>query len=100
VDETFELSDDPGSIGGIFEPDAVFGNLLSDKLITEGDYTFHARATCGQGVGSCSSTRELLWSLQMDVGIDPSHTTPIISFTGDGPGGQRTGNVTVVLGDR
>jgi hypothetical protein len=98
VDETFDLSNDSSSTGGTFEPAALFGNPLSNKLVTEGDYIFHARATYGQG--SCASTRELLWSLHVDVGIDPSHTNVTIILIGDGPNGQRTGNVTVVPGDQ
>jgi hypothetical protein len=98
VDEIFKLSDDSSSTGGTFEAAAVFGIPLSDKLVTEGDYMFHARATYGQG--SCTSTREVLWSLHVDVGIDSSHTNFTIIFTDDESGGPRAGNVTVVPGDR
>jgi hypothetical protein len=46
----------------------VFGNPLKDLLTVEGNYTFHFEATYGEG---CTATRELRWSLHVDVGIDP-----------------------------
>jgi hypothetical protein len=98
VDETFKLCDNSSSTDGTFEAAAVFGIPLLDKLVTEGNYIFHARATYGQG--SCASTRELLWSLHVDVGIDPSHTNITIIFTDDEPGGPQAANVTIVPGDR
>jgi len=97
VDETFDLSNEPSETGGIFEESGTFGKSLSDKFIAEGDYFFRFRASVGQG---CTVTRELLWSLHVDIGIDPSRTNIAVIFTGRTPDKQRTGVVTIVPRDR
>lgn len=93
---SFELGDDPSHTAS-FEPAGVFGVPMRDDLRVEGSYTFHYRATYGEG---CTSTRELQWSLHVDVGVDPEHTEVTSTVTGTGPGGRATGTVTVVPRDR
>ncbi len=70
TDETFDLADDPASARGAFEPAGLFGKELKDLLTIEGNYTFHFQASYGLG---CTSVRELLCSLHVDVGVDPAH---------------------------
>ena len=68
---TIELSQSAKDTEGRMEEAAVFGKRLRDLLTMEGNYTFHFRATYGE---ECVGTRELTWSLHVDVGIDPSRT--------------------------
>jgi hypothetical protein len=78
------------------EPDGIFGNVFPDLLKTEGTYTFHAVASYGD---TCVATREALWSLHIDVGIDPAHSDVSVNLTGTGPSGKRTGTVTITPKD-
>lgn len=68
---TIPLSQEAADTEGRMEPAAVFGRRLDDLFTIEGDYTFHFRASYGDG---CTATRELVWSAHVDVGIDPSRT--------------------------
>ena len=83
VDTTISLSDEPG-INGSFEPGGLFGRPLPDLLNVEGNYTFHAKAQYTQ---DCTGMRELLWSIHVNVGIDPGKTTVSTTPLGDGPNG-------------
>ena len=75
-----------------FEAAGLFGNAtLTDLLTMEGNYTFHFQATYGD---SCTATRELLWSLHVDPGIDPSTTTVTTNLSGG------TGSITLVPKDK
>jgi V8-like Glu-specific endopeptidase len=78
-DTTIALSQSAKDTEGRMEEAAVFGKKLTDLLTMEGDYTFHFRASYGEG---CVSTRELVWSLHVGVGIDPSRTDVVVQ-----PGG-------------
>jgi hypothetical protein len=83
VDTTISLSDEPG-INGSFESGGLFGRPLPDLLNVEGNYTFHAKA---QYTKDCTGTRELLWSIHVDIGIDPGKTTVTTTPLGEGPDG-------------
>jgi hypothetical protein len=83
VDTTIALSDEPG-INGSFESGGLFGRPLPDLLNVEGNYTFHAKAQYTQ---DCTGTRELLWSIHVDIGIDPGKTTVTTTPLGEGPDG-------------
>jgi hypothetical protein len=83
VETTITLSDEPG-INGSFEPGGLFGRPLPDLLNVEGNYTFHAKA---EYTKDCSGMRELLWSIHVDVGIDPGKTTVSTTPLGEGPDG-------------
>jgi hypothetical protein len=72
VERTLDLLDDSDNTNGSFEASATFGRAMTDLLTTEGNYTFHARATYGE---DCSGMREMVWSTHVDVGIDPTTTT-------------------------
>ena len=83
VDTTVALSDEPG-LNGSFESGGLFGRPMPDLLNVEGNYTFHAKA---EYTGECTGMREIVWSLHIDVGIDPGKTTVSTTPLGDGPGG-------------
>lgn len=72
VETDYELSDDTAAIEGSFESGGKVGVVIEDLLRQEGNYTFHARATYGDG---CVGTREAVWTLHVDVGIDGGRTT-------------------------
>ncbi len=97
ADLTFDLSDDPAHTNGTFERGGIFGSPLPDLLTAEGNYTFHFRATYGDG---CTATRELLWSLHVDVGVDPARTDVTTTVTGTRPDGKREGTITLTPRDR
>ncbi len=83
VDTTIALSDEPG-INGSFESGGLFGRPMPDLLNVEGNYTFHAKAQYTQ---DCTGTRELIWSIHVDIGIDPGKTTVTTTPLGEGPNG-------------
>ncbi|MEP6892188.1 MAG: trypsin-like peptidase domain-containing protein [Gaiellaceae bacterium] len=95
-DETLDLFDDGDHEDGAMEPDGIFGNPLPDLLASEGTYNFHAVATYGD---DCVATREALWSVHIDIGIDPGHTEIHMQLTGTGPGGQKSGTITITPRD-
>jgi hypothetical protein len=94
------LTSDPVDTRGAFEAGGLFGVGLRDSLQVEGDYTFHVQAQYGD---DCIGTREALWSMHVDVGIDPSRTGITTTDTGPVRGG-RAGRLTVdprdVFGNR
>jgi hypothetical protein len=96
VDQAFDLFDDSRHEDGAMEPDGIFGNPFTNLLTIEGSYTFRAMATYGD---QCTGTREALWTLHIEVGIDPAHSDVTVHFTGTRPDGQRTGTVTITPRD-
>jgi hypothetical protein len=96
IEETFELSNGPENSGGFFEDTGLFGKILNDTLIVEGDYLFHFRASTKD---SCLSTRETLWSIHIDVGIDTSKTPISVTITGTDANGQSTGVIVITPQD-
>lgn len=89
-------NDDP-EVGATLEPGWVYGAVLRELTRNEGTYTFHARARYGHG---CVSTREAIWSVYVECGIDPNHTRVDILSTTDGAGGLRLGRIRVRPQDR
>ena len=88
--QTFPLFDDPQHTGSP-EPAGLFGNPLKDLLTVEGNYTFHFQAGYGEG---CTATRELLWSVHVDAGVDPSRTVVTVNVSGG------TGTITFIPKDK
>lgn len=86
---TYELLDDIEHTGSP-EPAGIFGNPIKDLLTMEGNYTFHFQASYGD---QCIATRELLWSLNVEPGIDPSRTGVTTAVSGG------TGTITVIPRD-
>jgi hypothetical protein len=96
--QRFELVDDGELDGdGALEPDGVFGNPLKDLSRFEGNYTFHAVATYGEG---CTGTRETTWTTYVSIGIDPSNTGVKSDPLGTGPGGCVLVRATLTPRDR
>lgn len=83
VDTDVTLSDEPG-VNGSFESGGLFGLPMPDLLNVEGNYTFHAKA---EYVRDCTGMREIIWSIHVDVGVDPGKTTVSTTPLGEGPGG-------------
>jgi hypothetical protein len=92
TEETVELFDDASHEDGGLEPDGIFGNPLKDLLRHEGNYTFHALATYGEG---CLGTRELTWTVHVDTGVDAGNTTIETTVLGTRADGKQ--NVKVVF---
>ncbi len=88
--QTFPLSDDIISTSSP-EPAGIFGNPLKNLLTVEGNYSFHAVATYGDG---CTATRELMWSVHVDTSIDPSRTGVTVNMNG------LSGTITIVPRDQ
>jgi V8-like Glu-specific endopeptidase len=97
TEETFDLFGDAAHTNGAFESAGLFGNPLTDLLTVEGNYTFHFRATYGD---DCTGTRELMGSLHVDVGIDPSRTVVSTSVGATRPDGSREVTATFIPRDR
>ncbi|WP_108261501.1 hypothetical protein [Mangrovicoccus ximenensis] len=83
VEEDHMMSDSSAA-AGTFRPAGVFGVRLGEALVTEGSYTFHARARLQSG--DCTLTREVQWSHHVAVGIDPEATPVTVTPSGDGDG--------------
>ena len=88
--QTFPLFDDAQHTNSP-EAAGIFGNPLEDLLTVEGDYTFRFQATYGEG---CNATRELLWSVHVDTGVDPSRTAVTVNVSGG------TGTITFIPRDK
>ena len=88
--QTFPLFDDTAHTNAP-EPAGIFGNPLKDLLTVEGNYTFHFQASYGD---KCTATRELLWSVHVDPGVDPSPTVVTVNVSGG------KGTITVVPKDK
>jgi hypothetical protein len=88
--QTFPLFDDSQHTNSP-EAAGIFGNPLADLLTVEGNYTFRFQAAYGEG---CTATRELLWSVHVDPGVDPSRTVITVNVSGG------TGTITVIPKDK
>ena len=97
TETTFDLLGDADNTRGSFEESATFGRELTDLLTVEGNYTFHAKATYG---ADCSGMRELVWSIHVDVGIDPGKTTVSTTPLDPGPGGGSCVRMTFTPRDK
>ena len=84
IEQQFTLKDDAANTRGSFEAGGSLGVGLTDLLRMEGNYTFHAKATYGE----CSGTRELVWTVHVDVGIDPGRTDVKTDPLGTGADGN------------
>ena len=94
---TFALSADSRDTNGLFEPGGMRGRRLADVLTVEGNYSFHVKAGYG---GGCSGMREQVWSLHIEVGIDPGQTTVSTAPLPDGPDGSTNWTLTFTPRDR
>ena len=94
---TFDLDDSPANNDGAFKAAGNFGLVRTDLLTVDGEYRFRARATYGTG---CTATREYVWGLHVEVGIDPDNTGISVNVKGSGAGGQLQGTITITPGDK
>lgn len=97
VESTHDLFDDAAHEDGTFEEDGIFGNPLKDLLTVEGNYTLHFKASYGEG--GCTATRELLWSLHVNAGVDPGRTGISTTVGTVRPDGRRDVTITIVPRD-
>jgi hypothetical protein len=67
AEHSFDLSRDPVQTNVTARSAGLHGAVLTDFLNVEGTYTFHAVASYGKG---CVSSRELQWSVEVEVGVD------------------------------
>lgn len=95
--QSFELDDSPANNDGAFESAGNFGLVLQNLLTVDGDYTFRAHATYGS---HCIATRERIWAVHVEVGIDPNATITTTTITGGDPSGHRLGTVTIIPRDK
>lgn len=94
---SFVLTSDSKDTNGLFEPGGTMGVHLPEVLTVEGNYSFHVKASYG---GGCSGMREEVWSLHIDVGIDPDKTTVTTTPGPDGPDGSTNWTLTFTPRDR
>ncbi len=89
------LFDDGAHHDGAMEPDGIFNNRLKDLTRAEGTYHFRAVATYGE---SCRASREAIWSVHVEPGIDPGRSTVTVVGITDRPDGHH-GTVVIVPRD-
>ena len=77
------------------EPDGVFNSRLKRSHRVEGTYHFRAVATYGTG---CRASREAIWSLHVEPGIDPVRSGVTLVDVTAVPGGSR-GTLVIVPRD-
>lgn len=94
---TLDLDDSPANNDGIFIAAGDFGIVRNDLLTVDGEYGFQAKATYGK---ECTATREYLWGLHIEVGIDPDHTDMSVDQTGTNSTGDYIGTITIIPGDK
>jgi hypothetical protein len=95
--ESFELLDAGSIYDGAMEPDGIFGAKLDDLFVHEGNYTFRAVATYGDG---CEGTREITWSAQVVPGIDGSNTTIVTELIENLPNGKQKIKIKITPKDK
>jgi von Willebrand factor type A domain/Trypsin-like peptidase domain len=96
IEQRFTLKEDAANTRGSFEAGGSLGIALPDFMRVEGNYTFHAKATYGE----CSGTRELVWTVHVDVGIDPGRTDVTTDPLGAQPDGHECLRMTFTPRDK
>jgi len=94
---TLNLDDSPANNDGAFISAGKFGLVRTDLLTVDGEYAFCAKATYGK---NCTATREYVWGLHVEVGIDPEHTDISVEQTGTSAEGDNTGTITITPSDK
>jgi hypothetical protein len=96
VEQHFTLQENAANTRGSFESAGSMGIALPDFLRMEGQYTFHAKAV----YGDCQGTREIVWTVHVDVGIDSGRTDVKVDPLGTGPDGCQGQRLTFTPRDR
>ncbi|KAH8889104.1 hypothetical protein GQ53DRAFT_825865 [Thozetella sp. PMI_491] len=99
LEQSFPLDNGAEGSGGYLEPTGVYGRMLNNSLVVEGDFFFHAVAS-SLGDDDCVYTREVLWSVHVGIGIDAAFTDVTLANRGSGSGGQSIGVAVVTPKDR
>jgi hypothetical protein len=98
AEHRFDLSNDPAHIKIATRSSGLFGTLLTDFLNVEGTYTFHAVATYAHGK-DCVSSRELQWSVEVDIGVDQEKSDVKITTGATRPDKKKTITAVVIPRD-
>lgn len=96
VEDHFTLQGDAANTRGSFEAAGSLGIVLPDYLRTEGNYTFHAKARYGH----CDGSRELVWTVHVDVGIDGGRTDVSTDPLDPDPDGRECQRMTFTPRDK
>jgi hypothetical protein len=96
TEHRFELSGDPVQTNVTARSAGLHGAVLTDFLNVEGTYTFHAVATYGK---DCVSSRELQWSVEVEVGVDQAKSDVNITTGATLPGKKKAITVVIVPRD-
>ena len=94
----YDLGTGPKDTGGAFEVHAgLMGRYFDDLFTVEGNYTFRAVTEYGH---DCRTTRELTWSVHVEVGIDSDNTQVSTSVLSNLDDGKQKVLVTLIPRDR
>jgi hypothetical protein len=96
VEHRFDLSGDPAQTNVTARSAGLHGTALTDFLNVEGTYTFHAVATYGK---DCVSSRELQWSVEVEVGVDQEKSDVKITTGATLPDKKKVITVVVIPRD-
>jgi hypothetical protein len=96
TEHRFDLSGDPVQTNVAARSAGLHGTVLNDFLNVEGTYTFHAVATYGK---DCISSRELQWSVEVEVGVDQTKSDVKITTGATLPDKKKLITVVVVPRD-
>ena len=96
TEHRFELSGDPVQTNVTARSAGLHGAVLNDFLNVEGTYTFHAVATYGK---DCISSRELQWSVEVEVGVDQTKSDVKITTGATLPDKKKLITVVIVPRD-
>jgi hypothetical protein len=96
TEHRFDLSGDPVQTNVSARSAGLHGAVLTDFLNVEGTYTFHAVATYGKG---CISSRELQWSVEVEVGVDQAKSDVKITIGATLPDKKKLITVVIVPRD-
>ncbi len=96
VEDHFTLKGDAANTRDAFEAAGSLGIALPDYLRVEGNYTFHAKAKYGH----CDGSRELVWAMHVDVGIDAGRTDVSTNPLDSGQDGRQCQRMTFTPRDK
>jgi hypothetical protein len=96
-EQQFELTGAGAQTNFIARSHGLVGATLPDLLNVEGTYTFHAVAT--YGIGKCIGSRELQWSVEVEIGVDQKKSDVKVTTGKTLPDKRKAIAVTVIPRD-
>jgi hypothetical protein len=96
TEHRFDLAGDPVQTNVAARSAGLHGAVLNDLLNVEGTYTFHAVASYGK---DCISSRELQWSVEVEVGVDQAKSDVKITTGATLPDKKKLITVVIVPRD-